>query len=644
MPFASNDELPKGVKSLPPEQQTKWRKVFNAAYEGTCKDSSDRDQCASKVAWSQISGKYKGDALVEFSMSITRVVHTKEDIFRWKSVVSDTFDDAFNDQMSLDLFRDFVQRIEINELAPENFRSTFWNGGMPYLSVSHYSDLEGKAVPGTVEAVFIDGVQLHARGQFSKTELGMACYNAIFKDLYTEPRIENPVRVSIAFLDFGHVHRSNNYTFIRENVSDICPECVEEMNNGEYPGKVYLKGQLIHFALTRVPANDRTSMEVDRAMATTRKQDAASIIGEELAEQIDDESLAVGKSMADALVIRSDDEVLVTDSASEVTDVESVAQDIEAVNEAKSKKATDDPECADDDEDDSDENDSQKKKSVVIEDAVTKKEGDCAHPSSHYLVVEDSTKPTTWHLRVKGCDGKPDHRLMGAAWASLHGGYRGNKYSGPNKDTATGKLKRMYKSEGLDAPSKSIFEENLDYRLDEIEKSLTEIAASARMVPEPSLVRPVHELDSALELFKSAYDEARSQELPIDDKLRMLQDSFQKLGDQVIENIRSSVELRQEPSTNQVDLVQQLSIALADALRPIATKLDLVAAQMQNNVVKSIQQQPEVAAIPGRRSISPNLSMQSEIRRSSALPQKSSETPKLRAMIEQNFKRANGLS
>ncbi len=84
--------------------------------------------------------------------------------------------------------------------------------------------------------------------------------------------------------------------------------------------------------------------------------------------------------------------------------------------------------------------------------AMTKKEADGEHPSSHYLVVEDAAKPTTWHLRVRGSEGKPDHRLMGAAWAALHGGYRGNKYEGPGKEEAIAKLKKLYRSEGIELP------------------------------------------------------------------------------------------------------------------------------------------------------------------------------------------------
>src|SRR5262245_45405506 len=37
--------------------------------------------------------------------------------------------------------------------------------------------------------------------------------------------------------------------------------------------------------------------------------------------------------------------------------------------------------------------------------AVTKSEADGNHPASHYLVVEDASKPSTWHLRVKDASG-----------------------------------------------------------------------------------------------------------------------------------------------------------------------------------------------------------------------------------------------
>ena len=83
---------------------------------------------------------------------------------------------------------------------------------------------------------------------------------------------------------------------------------------------------------------------------------------------------------------------------------------------------------------------------------VTKKERDGEHPASHYLVVEDPEAPSTWHLRVMGMDGEPDHRLMGAAWAALHEGYRGQTYQGPGKREALAALKRLYKQEDMPMP------------------------------------------------------------------------------------------------------------------------------------------------------------------------------------------------
>lgn len=74
-------------------------------------------------------------------------------------------------------------------------------------------------------------------------------------------------------------------------------------------------------------------------------------------------------------------------------------------------------------------------------------------PASDFLVVEDASKPTTWHLQVKR-NGKPDHTLMGGAHAALlsPGGHRGNRYEGPGKGEAITKLKALYKSEGMPWP------------------------------------------------------------------------------------------------------------------------------------------------------------------------------------------------
>jgi hypothetical protein len=90
----------------------------------------------------------------------------------------------------------------------------------------------------------------------------------------------------------------------------------------------------------------------------------------------------------------------------------------------------------------------------VEEEGTTMKKGSESFPCTDFLVYEDKEKPTTWHLQVKK-HGKPDHTLMGGAWAALHGGYRGNKYEGPNKAAALSKLKKMYEEEDMPMPGLS---------------------------------------------------------------------------------------------------------------------------------------------------------------------------------------------
>lgn len=310
--------------SLPAEGKKLYESVYQDALKRCKGDKKTCQQSAAKQAWSVVKKKYaKGSdgkwhrkADVEFSMSITKASYDKTTgERRWLATASDTELDSFGDKMSMELFHDFCDRIKREEQAPEDFRSEFWSGGMPYLSVSHYPDLDGLAVPGPLDEVFIDGNKFKSKGRFHDTPLGIASYNAIKKDIVEKS--PDPVRISIAFLDYKHRHLSNGYEFER-SLSDpdkmICPECIKEMLTGEYGGREFLRGMLVHEAMTRVPVNKRTDMEVERAM-TTRKEDAASIIGEELADELDEKAKMVGKS--EALIIKAEDEEVPDDIEAE---------------------------------------------------------------------------------------------------------------------------------------------------------------------------------------------------------------------------------------------------------------------------------------------------------------------------------------
>lgn len=337
-------DLPEGAKRI-------YLAAEKSARESTCKDAGDKDECVARVAWSAVKRKYKKDAsgkwtpkadVQEFSMAIVKASYDKStSTRRWRAVASDTDEDSYKDSMSLELFSDFLHRIEEETSPPEEFRSDFWSGGKPYLSVSHYPDLNGKGVPGPVDSVYVDGNRLKATGRFDDTPIGRACFESICTDLYGEEPVpdDEKIRISIAFLDWKHKHKSTGFIFERSEDKPICPECIRELLEGEYDGREFLRGHLIHLGMTRVPVNKRTDMEVERSM-TTRKEDAASIIGEELAEELEEETKMVGKS--EALVIKSEDE----------TEEETPAEEI-LVEEGDYKK---------DDEEDEEEMEEDKKK------------------------------------------------------------------------------------------------------------------------------------------------------------------------------------------------------------------------------------------------------------------------------------------
>lgn len=258
-----------------------------------------------------LEANVKDSSIVEFSMRITKAAYNKSESapMKWVAIDSDTDSDLYQEKMSIELYRDFVSRIENKTPVPEAFREAIcesgWCGEMPYLSIAHYKAGTGlRNVPGTVESVFIDGNRLKSKGTLSDTPMGRKVWDALREDLYMQKSDTShlPVRISIGFLDLQHKHLADQggqeFVFDRTAAGQICPMCAQGIGN-----KVYTKGQLVHLAMTRVPANPRTEMSVEKSMdeITTKKQDAESIIGE-LAEGLEEKSIA-----NDVLVVRSED-------------------------------------------------------------------------------------------------------------------------------------------------------------------------------------------------------------------------------------------------------------------------------------------------------------------------------------------------
>jgi hypothetical protein len=312
--------------SLPEELKEIWK----SAYTG------DSDKAWARVKKSFVKtekGWVKRPELVEFSMYITKST-LNNGVMTWASVNSDTDPDSYAERMSLDLYKDFIGHIKNEDPIPENLKSEvcsdFWCGGMPYLSISHYPDLNGQAVPGEPLEIYVDGKQLKAKGILSDNPLGHAVWRSLKADKNKQP--EDKIRISIGFLDTAHKHGEDGEVFVRESLFSLCPECLQGVGQ-----KIYVKGYLVHLALTRVPVNKRTEMvleEKSMAKKITRKDDAASIVGEELAEEVEMKQKATAQR-SDVLVEMSETEEETQELVDEVEDeVETPSDDAEVPSEA----------------------------------------------------------------------------------------------------------------------------------------------------------------------------------------------------------------------------------------------------------------------------------------------------------------------
>jgi len=302
-------------------------------------------------------------------------------MMRWSAINSDTSPDLYGERMSLELYKKMLSYIKDNVPPPAHFKSMvcsdFWCGGMPYVSLAHYSDLNGKAVPGQPIELFIDGERLKAKGIMFDTPLG----RAVWKSLKEDEKLvddEDRIRISIAFLDLAHKHGESGQVFERKSATAVCPQCLKGEKN-----KIYLDGYLVHLALTRVPVNPRTILEEDampkKSQIKTRKEDAVSIVGdEELVNEIEKSAL---ETKSDVLVEMSDTDnhLLKLADTSDMGDL--------LVGKAKAKK--DMPVEEEDSEDDMEEDDKEKKGKGKKECSLT--EGDIEVIRS--LIVEALPKP-----------------------------------------------------------------------------------------------------------------------------------------------------------------------------------------------------------------------------------------------------------
>lgn len=276
-----------------------------------CHESEGKAKAHMKALYANVHES----AIAEMSLTVVKASYEKSESDPNKKrrilmVSSDTDPDLYDESMSKSLFQDFVDHINNKHDIPEPFKSAicedYWCGGMPYISIAHFgAGKEGKNIPGTIESVYIDGERLKSKAYLHDTPLGRKLFDALCDDLEKHKSgvaDHKPVRVSIGFLDLEHEHviDGKTVTFTRTDLGQKCTLCADGVG-----GKIYKKGYLVHEAATRVPVNQRTEMALEEKSMSdilTKKDDAASIVGEDLAEELEQKSLA-----DDVLVVKSEE-------------------------------------------------------------------------------------------------------------------------------------------------------------------------------------------------------------------------------------------------------------------------------------------------------------------------------------------------
>jgi len=571
----------------------------------------------------------RGRPLSTLEMWITRVSQDeKTGKRRWYSTSSGTKVDLYNERMSTELFDDFVERIDAGEQAPPPFISDTWAGGFPYLGVAHYLDLDGYGIVGPTERVWRDGNTLKMQGTFDDNPLAQAAYEAIRRDRLENRADDERVRVSIAFVDWGHNHGEKR-TFVRKSLADACMLCEAGVGN-----KVYTSGQLVHLALTRRPAYPETEIVAleERAMSK-RRDDAASIVGDELADELEKRQHELvgragdgkGKVAAGAVVIK--DESAGEDEAE--AKVERALGGAKTLDEAEAyltKAAEGSPPLLD--------------SWGVLEAVIVNIAGEESREPIHSVLRDFQGT-----LDVQAAEALLSiHRVIEAEASENGDGAEVERQVPPQfrKDEEQDqKRKRRPDEESSDES---------DGEMSGEEEAPSDGEAASEDQPESEEEdmdkkkqkdmeeKSVHPLDAVLAAVRTSFDEALATPGDPEMRLQMIQESVTGLGT----TIQNQVMAAQANAPVDAATIQR---AVADAVAPLQAALNALQAQVKSGLTV----EKSASSIPGRRAIKmPVASVPvAPVIRSEADAPASDEnpTPRLRSLIRKStvgYERARG--
>lgn len=285
-----DDSLPDNVQALPEHAREIWVAAFNGAYKSWDSDKTDleREPYAFAVAWAAVKKLYKQKDGKWIKRSIillgeghlSRVWRSADGQHRWQATVMDDGVDEYATRMTIDFQDDICAQASA--------------GVMPWLGIAHY---ESYSQVGVTTRLYRDGRYVKAEGYFltdSDDELTRQLAEAAFETAQKEADLlpaHRAMAVSQAFYPTEYV--------------------IEDCGVVAYTG-----GREDHLALTTRAANSRADFGVEeedmskRATKTRRemrRQDAAAIVGEDLAQTLFEQEEQHGERTAehDGLVYRA---------------------------------------------------------------------------------------------------------------------------------------------------------------------------------------------------------------------------------------------------------------------------------------------------------------------------------------------------
>jgi cation transport regulator ChaB len=244
--------MPKAILEKLP---AKAKEIYEAAYKSAQADGKD-EEAAAKIAIAAVkeAGYHKDEKSGQWiKMQVVRAYFTKATTddtgaMRWNATVSKFGQDDQKDIVYESFYRSAIAAFESGERPA------------PVMCISHID--KGRATEdwaaGDTDTMYIDGKMPKARGVFANTPLGKTLFAAVKADIDNNVPHEDRIRISMGF-------------YATE---------VEPLEGG---GRGFRKGWIKHFAATRVPVVKETEIMTEKGNITTVAEDAASIVGKDLA-------------------------------------------------------------------------------------------------------------------------------------------------------------------------------------------------------------------------------------------------------------------------------------------------------------------------------------------------------------------------